>query len=282
MGGADIVPGVSGGTVALILGIYERLINSIRSIASAVVALLRGDRHGAGDHLRRTEFRLIVPLGIGIVGALAAGTLLLLPLIETYPVQTNAVFLGLVAGALPVPWQRMGRVTPQLFGIAALAALVAFVLTGLPADDAVDPSYGRVFASAAVAICAMILPGVSGSFLLVALGMYEVTLTALRGLDFAYIAVFVTGAVTGLGAFSKLLSWLLDRRHDATMAALVGLMAGSLRALWPWQGEDRGLQAPPVDGSVVIVVLLVVAGVAAVTALTRFGARTPLVAEFEG
>ena len=281
MGAADIIPGVSGGTVALVLGIYERLIDSIRSLASSATALPRGGRRASAEHLRRTEFGLLIPLGIGILSALAVGSVVLLPLVEAYPVQTNAVFFGLVAGALPVPWQRIGRVTPRLLAFAAAAAVAAFILTGLPPEEAVDPTLARVFSAAAVAICAMILPGVSGSFLLVVLGMYEVTLGALRALDLVYIATFAAGAVVGLGFFSKLLSWLLDHRHDLTMAALVGLMAGSLRALWPWQGADRGLQAPPMDGSVAVAVLLAVAGVVAVTALTRLGARTSVMADFE-
>jgi putative membrane protein len=118
----------------------------------------------------------------------------------------------------------------------------------------------------------MILPGVSGAFLLYALGLYRPTLEAARDLDLLYIAVFGAGAVIGLGLFSRLLEWLFAHRHDATMAALVGLMAGSLRALWPWQDDDRALLGPPGDASTLVLLGLVVVGFAIVTVLVRVSA----------
>jgi len=133
-----------------------------------------------------------------------------------------------------------------------------------------------VVSAAAVAICAMILPGVSGAYLLLILGMYEVTLDALRRLDLIYIAVFTAGAVTGLGVFSKLLSWLLDHRHDATMAVLVGLMAGSLRRLWPWQTETGALLAAPDSGALLLAAVCAGIGIVAVMGLTAFGERSTL------
>src|SRR5690606_1595694 len=201
MGGADIIPGVSGGTMALIVGIYRRLIAALSSGFSAVVAALRLDGRAMIGHLRDIEWKLILPLGTGIGTALVLGAHIIPTLIERYPHECLGLFFGLVAGSLAIPWQRIERKTA--LGIALALA-------------------------AAVAICATILPGVSGAFLLKVLGIYEVSLIAITEADVAYVAVFVLGAAVGLGSFSKLLSFLLERWHDWTMAALVGMMGGSL------------------------------------------------------
>ena len=276
MGGADVIPGVSGGTVALIIGIYERLIDSIRALATAAVAAVRADGAGARKHVRGVEWSLVLPLGVGIVTAIAIGSVVILPLLDRYPAQMRGVFFGLIAGSLIVPWRRISRHDTSTTALMVLAVIVAAVLVGLPPSEVTDPSLPLVFACAAVAICAMILPGVSGAFLLLVLGVYDATLHAVSSLDLPYIGVFVLGAALGLGIFSKLLSYLLHTHHDMTMAALVGLMAGSLRALWPWQTETRSLLAPPADtGEVVIVVALALAGFAAVTALIHFGDAPP-------
>jgi putative membrane protein len=272
MGAADIVPGVSGGTVALIVGIYERLIASVRGVATAVVTMLRGQPRAGLSLMRDVEWGLVVPLGIGILAALAAGARVILPLLEGYPIETRAVFFGLIAASLPVPWRRIGERRPVHYPIALVAAVIAFALVGIPPREIVDPSLVIVFLAATVAICAMILPGVSGSFLLLVMGMYEPTLRALNALYLPYIAVFATGAAIGLGAFSKLLHYLLRTHHDVTMAALVGLMAGSLRAIWPYQDETRNLQAPPSVESILVVALLAAIGFAIVYGLMRIGA----------
>src|SRR5690606_31634266 len=148
-------------------------------------------------------------------------------------------------------------------------AVAAFVLVGLPfMAIQTDPSLLRVFASACIAICAMILPGISGAFLLEVMGMYQPTTEALRdaiGMNLSsmmYVVVFIIGCGTGLGLFSKVLDWLLESFHDRTMAALVGLMAGSLRALWPWQdwtAHDRALHLPSAGDPVGSVIFLVLA-----------------------
>lgn len=260
MGTADVIPGVSGGTIALIVGIYERLIASIRAAASL--------------RLREVEWGLVLPLAVGIAAALAVGTIVIPPLLETYPAPSRALFLGLVAASLPVPWRRIERLGVREGAIVVAAGLAAFVLVGLPPRVVEDPGAVQAFLAASVAICAMILPGVSGAFLLETMGMYEPTLEALGDLDIGYVAAFVAGAVLGLGAFSRVLGRLLERAHDATMAALVGLMAGALRALWPWVDEDRGILAPPADAGHVLVVLgLAGVGLAAVTALIVWGVR---------
>lgn len=270
MGAADIVPGVSGGTMALIVGIYERLIDAIRDAVHGTVDLVRG--HGTAG-LRAVPWSLVLPLGLGILTALGIGVVVIEPLLEAYPVGTSALFAGLILGALPIPWRRVHRRSWGVYATALAAGGIAFALAGLTAGGPGEPGPGLVFVAAAVAICAMILPGVSGAYLLLIFGMYEPTLRAARELDIAYVATFAAGAVTGLAAFSKLLSWLLDHRHDLTMAALVGLMAGSLRRLWPWQTEAGALIAPDSGGGIVLALALALGGLVFVLVLERFGSK---------
>lgn len=267
MGGADVIPGVSGGTVALVLGIYRRLLGSIRHASGVPVALVRH----RPDRLRAAwagvEWAFVLPLITGIAIAIVAGSMVIPPLREAYPIEMRALFLGLVAGSVPVPWRRIARVGRRELVVAAGTALAAFVLVGLPPRDVFDPALWIVPVAAAVAICAMILPGVSGAFLLETMGLYTPTLQAVRDRDVAYVAVFVIGAAIGLALFARLLTWLLERHEDLTMAALVGLMVGALRALWPWLGADRALLPPPTPEAIFVPLLLVLIGSAAVTAL---------------
>jgi putative membrane protein len=143
---------------------------------------------------------------------------------------------------------------------------VSFLLVGLPTLNVDDPSLVIVAPAAAIAVCALVLPGVSGSFLLLALGMYEPTLSAVNDRDFAYLGVFVAGAIVGLGSFVAVLQWLLTHRRRITLVVMTGLMVGSLRALWPWQGEGRELLAPDA-ASLPVVVGLFVAGITVVAVL---------------
>ncbi len=267
MGGADVIPGVSGGTMALIVGIYERLVSALSSAVSFGLALLRLDFEEARRHWGAVPWRLIVPLLGGIAGAILVGAKVIPPLMAAYPASMRGLFFGLVAASLLIPARRIERVTALRGGIGLACAVGAFALTGLPTLAVSDPSLLRVFLSATVAICAMILPGVSGAFLLEALGIYTPTLEALNGLEWGYVLTFCVGAAVGLGTFAKLLDLLLKHRHDATMAALVGLIAGALRALWPYGGAARTLRGPEAGEPVVPVVVLALLGFGAVLAL---------------
>lgn len=277
MGTADVIPGVSGGTMALIVGIYERLIGSISHFFSAVANAARGRFDEARRGMGEVDWRLLVPLGLGIVTAIGVGAQIIPVLLERYPMQSRGLFLGLVAGSILIPWLRLERMGAREIALALVAGVVAFTLTGLPPREIADPALLYVFFAAAVAICAMILPGVSGSFLLAAFGIYGATLAAINPLgetfSVLYIGVFILGAAFGMGLFSKLLSYLLEHRHDATMAALIGVMAGSLRALWPYQAEDRSLLAPGTGDPVASVVLLALVGLAGIVLLTLAGHR---------
>lgn len=267
MGGADVIPGVSGGTMALIVGIYERLVGAISTAVSLGLALARLRFSEARRHARELPWGLVLPLGAGILLAVRVGAEVIPPLMAAYPAQMNGLFLGLVGASLIVPALRIDGFTALHAGLIVVFGTASFLLVGLPVFQPGTPGPLRIFASASVSICAMILPGISGAFLLKALGIYEPTLTALTTLDVGYLFAFCSGAAAGLGAFAKLLDWMLTHRHDATMAALIGLIAGALRALWPWGAAERTLRLPDPGEPVGSVVLLIAAGFAGVVAL---------------
>lgn len=267
MGAADAVPGVSGGTMALIMGIYEQLLTAISQGFHMILAAVRGDLARAGEHFRSIQWRFILPLVGGIAVAIGIASIFVPELLENYPTESRALFLGLVGASIAIPWNRIPNPGYQAVTTAVAFAVPAFFLSGLPSGTIENPALWMAFAGAAVAICAMILPGVSGSFLLLVLGLYEPTLEAVRDLDLAYVAVFGIGAIAGLGSFATVLRRLLSTNHDRTMAALVGLMLGSLRALWPWQDDDRNLLAP--DDTALTVLVLVIVGFAIVSLIQR-------------
>jgi putative membrane protein len=273
MGGADVIPGVSGGTVALIVGIYERLIHAIRLGASALLSGVRLNFAEARRKFGELEWLLVLPLGAGILTALVIGARIIPPLIEEHPEPVYALFFGLIVGSVIVPFRRIERVGRVEVLMVALAAVAAFVLVGIPPQEFADPSLVYVFVAAMVAICAMILPGVSGAFLLHVMGIYTTSLDALRNLDLPYVLTFVGGAFVGLASFARILEWLLVHRHGLTMAALTGLMVGSVRALWPWQTADREILMPPDPGSFLAMAAIAAAGFIGVSLLIWYGGR---------
>jgi putative membrane protein len=273
MGVADSIPGISGGTIAFIVGIYDRLLESIGEGFRTLLSVVRFDFGAARHHLRSIHWMLIMPLFAGIGTALVVAAGIVPDLLERYPAQSRALFLGMVGASLAIPWSRMTQRTPQHLGVAVVATIAAFLLSGLPPGTIAHPSTPQVFLSAMVAICAMILPGVSGAFLLVVLGMYEPTLEALHERNLVYVATFAAGAAIGLGSFSIVLAAALRRFHDTTMAALIGLMIGSLRALWPWQTYDRGLLEPESGSSLAVAAGAALVGFGAVWAIERWARR---------
>ena len=281
MGAADHVPGVSGGTMALIVGIYARLIESISNAVRALPRAVRGGPRAGIESLRLVEWTLVVPLGVGSVTAILVGSAFIPDLLDDHPVQMRAIFFGLIAASVFLPWRRIGAHTPRTAAILVAGAVAAFIFSGLPDTTASDPSMVAVFFAASLAICAMILPGVSGSFLLLVMGMYEPTLDAVHDRDLVYVAVFLAGALVGISFFSTLLRWLLAHAHDLTMAALVGLMVGSLRALWPFLEEDRGLRLPEDGEPVALAVVLALGAFVVILGLTRLGDRLEAAAEHE-
>lgn len=276
MGAADIVPGVSGGTIALVLGIYERLVASIRAGSSALGHLAKGDLAGFRRWMVTVEWLFILPLGVGILLAVITLAKLIEHLLTDQPVLMASIFLGLVAGSVVVAIRLLKRPSAIHAWIVVGVGIVVFVLLGLrggTSEDSVgqiaDPALWAFFVAGAVAICAMILPGVSGSFLLVVLGMYGPVLAAVTDRNFLSLGVFLVGAVIGLALFSQILDRALRSHHDVMLATLIGLMAGSVRVLWPWPlGVDStDLGAP--DGDVLVAVVAAVIGFVFVVVVAR-------------
>jgi putative membrane protein len=240
MGMADLVPGVSGGTVALVLGIYRHLIDALHTLVAVLVHVLRADFGGAFRMLRLVPWLWLMALGTGILSVviLMAGPLTMA--IETYPVQLAGLFVGLIAAAVVLCWRQLRRPSGHHVRVAAVVAVATFLLLGLSpagsADSTITAPIWGFYLGGAIAVTAMILPGISGSFLLVLMGLYAQVLTAITDRDLLVLGVFTLGCVTGLALSATTLRWLLLRYHDVVLAAMIGLMVGSLRILWPWPG----------------------------------------------
>ena len=233
MGSADVVPGVSGGTMAFILGIYEELIESIRMVARPpFLRALLGFR--IGEALRLINFPFLVAIFAGIVLAV----LTLAPGIEwmlvNQPVLIWSFFFGLVLASVLSVSKRVKQWNVGLVIALALGTIGAFIIVGLVPVQTPE-AWWFFFISGAIAICAMILPGISGSFILVLLGKYQFFVSAVNQRDLVPLFWAGLGAAVGIVSFAQLLSWLFRRYHDVTVAVLTGFMLGSLRKVWPWK-----------------------------------------------
>jgi len=282
MGSADVVPGVSGGTMAVVLGIYEQLLAAIASVGpKSLGALFRGR---LGKALKSIHWRFLCALvtGIALGIALMVKVVRLPQLLQEQPKYVYAVFFGLVLASAAMLGRRIPRWSISRAAALALGAAFGFAVVNLvPVETPESPWF--LFLSGVVAICAMVLPGISGSFVLLILGKYAYVLNALGELDLAVIVPFALGCGIGLATFSRVVSWALSRWHDGVMAGLVGLLVGSLWRIWPYQQltttivrhKPRVIAAQPYwpTGLEPAVVLLFVAGVALVLALELVAQR---------
>ena len=233
MGSADVVPGVSGGTMAFILGIYEELINSIKMIGRPELwRAVLGLRIGQAVRILNVPFLLAVFAGIFLaIFTLAPGIEWTL---EHQPIYIWSFFFGLVLASVFVVSRRITKWTALLIGALAAGTIFAFWLVGLVPVTTPNVWWFLIL-SGALASCAMILPGISGSFILVLLGKYEYVIGAVNDRDIVSILLIGIGAAVGLVTLAQLLSWLFKRYHDLTVAILIGFMVGSLRKVWPWK-----------------------------------------------
>lgn len=277
VGAAESVPGISGGTIALVVGLYDHLIDAAGAMLHAVRTLVSGvaRREGAGaglKALKSVDWPLLIPVMAGMAVVLVLSLKTIAPLLESNPVPMRALFFGMILVSIAVPLRMMPDRFRAVDGLLLLVgAVAAFLLTGLPPSEIDRPPLWLVFLGAAIAINALVLPGVSGSFVLLAMGLYVPVQHAIDERNLVFIGVFALGAMVGLGSFVKLLQWLLHHRRQVTMAVLAGLMVGSLRSLWPWQTEMNELQAP--SGSVFGPLLLTLLGAALVLAAMIWEAR---------
>jgi len=274
MGAADVVPGVSGGTMALVLGIYARLLTALAALTRppAWAALRRRQWSLAWRSIDGT-FLLGLVLGIGFSVIALAGVIE--AALATFRPQVYALFVGLIVASVVVVMNEVGRWRVQEVVALIAAAFAAAAIVGLaPITTPTHPAF--LMLTGAIGICALVLPGVSGAFLLVLLGQYETVLGAIARGDLMVLAPFALGAAVGLLAFARLLGGWLRRFPGPTHAALAGFLIGSLQRVWPWQPTDATtlvLLAPPGIGAALTALALALAGAAAVLALTRIGRR---------
>ena len=295
MGAADVVPGVSGGTMALVLGIYGRFIGALGKLSSTLLpAGLTFAKGGFGkaslpafkDAVFAADVPFLIFLGCGIVASFLSFAKVIPYLMDTYPQHMNGFFFGMIAASAIIPFRMMQRRRVVHLLVFHGAMLFAWWFSSLPVL-AVEASPPFIFVCGAVAICAMLLPGVSGSFLLLVLGQYKYILTALRDRDLLVVSVFCAGCGLGLLTFSRFLSWLLARFPSGTLAVLCGLMVGSLQKVWPYKAgeqvlvEGKVLSAgenvlpwnPNFSGDAIGPALLLIVGVALVLGLEAIGRR---------
>ncbi len=283
MGSADVVPGVSGGSMAFILGIYGQLLAAVAGFDLKLLALLRRGQWSAAA--ARVHLGFLVPLLAGLLGAVLILVRPITWLYAEHPVFLFAFFFGLIVGSIVLIARHAHWGWSGLVAMAAGAAAALVFVTRVPVTMPHDAF--TIFWSGAVAIMAMILPGVSGSFLLLILGQYQHVMEAVKGLELGTLVPFALGCVVGLVAFVRLLRWLLARWHGQTVALLVGVMAGSLWKIWPFRTilesttNAKGklivlrdaLAAPRSGAELALALLLMGVGVVLVVGLERLQQR---------
>jgi len=232
MGAADLVPGVSGGTIALITGIYDPLLQAISSFNLTLLRVLKSDGLASGWRSINGSFLLALAAGIGtsIIGLSG----ILHHLLEHERTLLYAFFFGLVASSIPLIGREVQKWNGVAIGAFLFGAALTFAIGSLP-PLSIEPGYLYLFGCGALAACAMILPGISGSFILLLLGVYSPVIAAIKSYDVVTVAVVGIGAITGLLGFSRLLRRWLETSRNGMMALLSGFLLGSLQALWPWK-----------------------------------------------
>ena len=232
MGAADVVPGVSGGTIAFISGIYEELITSINNINLSLIKIWKNE--GFNSFWKKLNGNFLVALFLGIFISLFSLATLVSWLLENEPVLLWSFFFGLVAASIFFVGKEITRWNMGTIIILILGAAIAYFITTLPASENAT-SLPYLFISGALAVCAMILPGISGAFILVLLGSYKTILDAVHERNIQVILTVAIGAIFGLLSFAKLLKWMFSHYKNLTLALLTGFIIGSLNKIWPWK-----------------------------------------------
>ncbi len=232
MGAADVVPGVSGGTIALITGIYERLLNAIKSFDLKAIKLIR--KLKIQELWRQVDGKFLTVLVAGIATSIFSLSKLITYLLAAYPIHVWSFFFGLIIISSVLVLRNIRK-----WNIVKIISLIAGVVSAYlitAATPATTPEgLWFIFLCGAVAICAMILPGISGSFILLIMGKYEFIFNALHNRDLVVIVTFMVGCAAGLLSFARVISWFLKKYHDLTISLLAGFMIGSLNKVWPWK-----------------------------------------------
>ena len=232
MGAADVVPGVSGGTIAFISGIYEELITSINNINLSLITIWK--KEGFKVFWQKLNGNFLAALFLGIFISLFSLATLVSWLLENEPILLWSFFFGLVAASIFFVGKEISKWNFGIVVILFLGAFVAYFITTLPPSENAS-SLPYLFMSGALAVCAMILPGISGAFILVLLGSYKTILDAVHERDVKVVITVAVGAIFGLLSFAKVLKWMFNHYKNLTLALLTGFILGSLNKIWPWK-----------------------------------------------
>lgn len=287
MGAADAVPGVSGGTIAFVSGIYEELINTISNVNASLFKTLFNE--GFKIFWKKLNGNFIIALLSGIIISFISFMRIAKYLMEYHPVLIWSFFFGLIIASIYFIGKQITKWNIATILTLILGALAAFYISKLPSAVANENPW-FLFLAGAIAICAMILPGISGSFILIVLGAYKTLSDAIHDFDFKKIAIFTTGAIIGLLSFSHVLKWLFKHYHNITLALLSGFIFGSLNKVWPWKEtitwhtNSKGLKSPLLeesvspfnfdgDNQIIFALILMLLGFITIFILEKIGAK---------
>lgn len=287
MGAADAVPGVSGGTIAFISGIYEELISTISNINLSLFKTLF--QKGVKQFWKKLNGNFIVALISGVIISFVSFMKLAKYLLEYHPVLIWSFFFGLIIASIYFVGKQITKWNIGTVIAFILGTIIAYYISTLPSMENSESSY-FLFIAGAIAICAMILPGISGSFILIILGAYKTLSDAIHDIDLKKIALFACGAVFGLLSFSHVLKWLFKHYHNITLAILTGFIFGSLNKVWPWKEtlswytNSKGIETPLLqesvspfnfngDNQLAMAIFLMVLGFLTIFILERLGSK---------
>lgn len=289
MGAADVVPGVSGGTIAFITGIYEELIDTISGVNLSLLKTLKNE--GLKSFWKQLNGNFLVALFLGIGISIVSLAKVISYLLETHPILVWSFFFGLVLASIHLVGKQVKKWNVATVIAFLVGTAIAFWITILPPMQQADASW-YIFISGAIAICAMILPGISGSFILLLLGSYQTILNAVKEFDITKVLLFAGGCVVGLLSFSHLLKWMFKKFEGITIAVLSGFLLGSLNKLWPWKEtiltytnshgkiiplEQKNISPTKFESltgnnsQLMLAVLLCIVGIALILILEKFG-----------
>lgn len=287
MGAADAVPGVSGGTIAFISGIYEELINTISNVNASLFKTLFSK--GLKAFWQQANGNFLLALLSGIIISFVSFMKLAKYLLEHHPVLIWSFFFGLILASIYFVGKQITKWNLVTVIALIFGAGIAFYVSQLPSLGTNDNPWFLFFAGA-IAICAMILPGISGSFILIILGAYKTLSDAIHNIDIQKIMIFGAGAIVGLLSFSHVLKWLFKNYHNITLALLTGFIFGSLNKVWPWKNtltwhtDSKGIKAPLLQESIspfsfqgenqiIFAILLMILGFLTIFILERIGSK---------
>ena len=262
IGSVDVIPGISGGTVALMLGIYEKIIDSIFNLEFGIINFILQKKEKSLEHFKKLNWKFIICLTLGIITALFFGANLISALLEKWPNELKSLFLGLILGTIIVPWVQIKKKNFLIYAILLISIALTFLVFSTSYSTKTNPQLLLIVVAGLLSVSAMILPGISGAFILLLLGMYKVTLDAVKNGNFTYLIFFFLGGITGLIILIPILKWLLKKSRDKILIILVGLMLGSSINLWPWKTDTNNFPKLPDELNLLIIsIILIIIGI---------------------